>query len=258
MVCALVAAAAGARLELVVRLLLAPAAVLLATVDFAAHRLPDALTLPLAAAALVLLGVAAVLPGTGGGWTSALLGSLILGACYFALLLSNGFGFGDVKLALALGAVLGWYGWAIVLVGTFAGYLLGTLLSTLHGIGLMLAGRADRTSRIPFGPFLLAGTLAGVLLGSRGRFQFVMPHSRRRCPLSGPGDAGLARGVAAPHRPQDQPGGAAAGRAGPWSSRDAVAARGDRRTRHRGRPAAHAGPPGLLLRGGRAAPSHRP
>jgi leader peptidase (prepilin peptidase)/N-methyltransferase len=161
-VCALLAAATGARPELVVWLLITPAAVLLATVDFAAHRLPDALTLPLAAAALVLLGVAGVLPGAGGSWTSALLCCLILSACYFLLfLLSKGFGFGDVKLALVLGAVLGWYGWAIVLIGTFAGYLLGAL----YGTGLMLTSRADRTSRIPFGPFLLAGTLAGVLLG---------------------------------------------------------------------------------------------
>ena len=76
-------------------------------------------------------------------------------------LISKGFGFGDVTLALVLGAVLGWYGWVIVLVGTFAGYLLGAL----YGIGLMLAGRADRSSRIPFSPFLLAGTLAGTLLG---------------------------------------------------------------------------------------------
>ncbi|WP_435280071.1 hypothetical protein [Streptomyces sp. 1222.5] len=49
--CALFAAVTGVRPELVVRLLLAPVAVLLATVDFAAHRLPDALTLLLAAAA---------------------------------------------------------------------------------------------------------------------------------------------------------------------------------------------------------------
>jgi len=74
----------------------------------------------------------------------------------------RGFGFGDVKLAPALGAVLGWYGWAIVLVGTFVGYLLGAL----YGIALMLAGRAGRETRIPFGPFLLAGAFAGVLLGS--------------------------------------------------------------------------------------------
>lgn len=105
-----------------------------------------------------------MLPGAGGSWTSALLGSLVLGDCYFPLLLiSRGFGFGDVKLALVLGAVPGWYGRAIVLIGTFAGYLLGAL----YGIGLTLTGRADPTSRIPFGPFVLAGTLAGVLLGSR-------------------------------------------------------------------------------------------
>ncbi|NUK23695.1 prepilin peptidase [Streptomyces lunaelactis] len=162
-VCALLAAAVGARPELVVWLLLAPAGVLLALVDFTAHRLPDVLTLPLAAVVLVLLGVAALLPDAGGSWTSALLGSLILGAGYFVLfVISKGFGFGDVKLALVLGAVLGWYGWAIVLIGTFAGYLLGALC----GISLILVGRADRKARIPFGPFLLAGTFATVLLGS--------------------------------------------------------------------------------------------
>lgn len=162
-VCVVLAAATGARPELVVWLVLAPVGVLLAVVDFVAHRLPDVLTLPLAAAALVLLGGAAVVPGAGGSWTSALLGSLLLGACYFVLfLLSRGFGFGDVKLALTLGAVLGWYGWAIVLIGTFVGYLLGAL----YGIGLMVAGRAGRATRIPFGPFLLAGAFAGLLLGS--------------------------------------------------------------------------------------------
>lgn len=66
-----------------------------------------------------------------------------------------------MKLALVLGAVLGWYGWAIVLVGTFASYLLGAL----YGIGLLVVGRAGRHTRIPFGPFLLAGAFAGVLLG---------------------------------------------------------------------------------------------
>lgn len=162
-VCVVLAAVTGARPELVVWLLLTPVSVLLAVVDFAAHRLPDVLTLPLAAAALVLLGGAALLPDADGSWTSALLGSVLLGACYFVLfLISKGFGFGDVKRALVLGAVLGWYGWPIVLIGTFAGYLLGAL----YGIALFLAGRAGRATRIPFGPFLLAGALVGVLLGS--------------------------------------------------------------------------------------------
>ncbi|WP_190093336.1 prepilin peptidase [Streptomyces melanogenes] len=163
-ICAVLAASTGARPELLVWLPLAPIAVLLAAVDVAVHRLPDVVVLPLAASAIAGLGAAALLPGADGSWRTALLGSLTLGACNLVVFLINprGLGFGDVKLALVLGAVLGWYGWTIVLAGTFAGYLFGAV----YGIGLILAGRAERTSRIPFGPFLLAGTLAGVLLGS--------------------------------------------------------------------------------------------
>ncbi|MGX1128666.1 leader peptidase (prepilin peptidase)/N-methyltransferase [Streptomyces glaucescens] len=163
-VCALLAAATGARPELLVWLLLAPGAVLLATVDIAVHRLPDVVTLPLAASALIGLGGVALLPGADGSWRTALLGALTLGACYFVLFRINpgGFGFGDVKLAPALGAVLGWYGWEILLIGTFAAFLFGAL----YGVGLILARRADRKTAIPFGPFLIAGGFVGVLLGA--------------------------------------------------------------------------------------------
>ncbi|GAA3597585.1 hypothetical protein [Streptomyces osmaniensis] len=89
-------------------LLLALAGVLPAVVDAAGHKLCPTRSPPAAAAALILLGVVALLPGAGGSWTSALLSSLILAACYLTpLLISRGFGFGDVELALALGAVLG-------------------------------------------------------------------------------------------------------------------------------------------------------
>ncbi|MGI5380730.1 prepilin peptidase [Streptomyces sp. CA-251387] len=161
--CAVLAAAMGARPELAVWLLLVPIGVLLAVVDFAVHRLPDVVTLPFAAITLVLLGAATQLPGADGSWTTALLGSLALGASYFVLFLltPQSFGFGDVKLALSLGAVLGWYGWGTVLVGTFAGYLVGAL----YGIALIHAGRAGRKARIPFGPSLLVGAFISVLLG---------------------------------------------------------------------------------------------
>ncbi|WP_381794509.1 prepilin peptidase [Streptomyces niveus] len=164
LVCAALAAATGPRPELAVWLLLAPFAVLLALVDRNVHRLPDQLTLPLAAAAAALLGIAALLPHDGGSWPTALLGGLVLGACYFVLFLinPNGMGFGDVKLALSLGVVLGWYGWLVLFVGAFAGFLLGSL----YGLGLILMRRANRKSAIPFGPFMIAGALLGVLLGA--------------------------------------------------------------------------------------------
>ncbi|MFF2188551.1 prepilin peptidase [Streptomyces sp. NPDC058155] len=164
LVCGALAAATGPRPELAVWLLLAPFAVLLALVDRNVHRLPDQLTLPLAAASAVLLGIAALLPNDGGSWPTALLGGLVLGACYFVLFLinPNGMGFGDVKLALSLGVVLGWYGWLVLFVGAFAGFLLGSL----YGLGLILLRRANRKSAIPFGPFMIAGALLGVLLGA--------------------------------------------------------------------------------------------
>lgn len=163
LLCAALGAATGPRPELGVWLLLAPVGVLLAVVDFTVHRLPDVLTLPLAAAALALLGGAALLPERGGSWTGALLGALALGAAYFLLFLinPNGMGFGDVKLALALGAVLGWYGWGVLLLGTFAGFV----LASLYGLGLVVVRRAGRKTAIPFGPFLLGGAFLGLLLG---------------------------------------------------------------------------------------------
>ncbi|MDR6980521.1 leader peptidase (prepilin peptidase)/N-methyltransferase [Streptomyces sp. 3330] len=163
-VCAALAAATGVRPELVVWLLLAPAGVLLAAVDLRVRRLPDPLTLPLAAAALVLLGPAALLPEHAGEWTTALLGALALGAGFLVLHLVHpgGMAYGDVKLALPMGAVLGWYGWPTVMLGTFAAFLLGAL----YGGALAVAGRAGRRTMIAFGPFMLAGTLAGLLVGA--------------------------------------------------------------------------------------------
>ncbi|WP_408990354.1 prepilin peptidase [Streptomyces shenzhenensis] len=163
-VCAALALATGTRPELAVWLLLAPVAVLLAVVDFRVRRLPDPLTLPLAAAALALLGVAALLPEHTGDWFTSLYAALALGGGYFVLFLVNpgGMGFGDVKLALGAGAVLGWYGWPTVLLGTFAGFLLGAL----YGGALVVLRRAGRKTAIAFGPFLIAGAFAGLLVGA--------------------------------------------------------------------------------------------
>ncbi|MEU0193088.1 A24 family peptidase [Streptomyces afghaniensis] len=164
LVCAALAAATGTRPELGVWLLLAPVGVLLTAVDFRVRRLPDPLTLPFAAAALVLLGLTALVPEHAGEWTTALLGSLALGGGYFVLFLINpaGMGFGDVKFALGAGAVLGWYGWPTVMLGTFAGFLLGAL----YGGALVVARRAGRKTAIPFGPFLISGAFLGLLAGA--------------------------------------------------------------------------------------------
>jgi leader peptidase (prepilin peptidase)/N-methyltransferase len=164
LLCAVVAAVTGPRPELVVWLLLTPVGVLLAAVDVRVHRLPDVLTLPCAAATAVLLGLAALLPEHGGSWTGALLGAAAVAAGHLVLHLVSpaGMGFGDVKLTLTTGAVLGWYGWGVLMLGAFAGFLLGGL----YGLGLVALRRGGRRTEMPFGPFLLAGAFLGLLAGA--------------------------------------------------------------------------------------------
>lgn len=162
--CAALAVATGPRPELAVWLLFAPFGVLLACVDVRVRRLPDLLTLPLAGAVPVLLGGAALLPYEAGSWVHALLGGVGAGGAYYVLFRVNpgGMGFGDVKLALSLGAALGWYGWGVLFAGTFAGFLSGAV----YGLGLVVVRRGSRKSAIPFGPFMIGGALLGLLLGA--------------------------------------------------------------------------------------------
>ncbi|MEW2405769.1 prepilin peptidase [Streptomyces griseoviridis] len=164
LLCVLLAVATGTRPELGVWLVLAPLGVLLTVVDLRVQRLPDPLTLPLAGAALALLGCAALLPEHAGEWLAALYGALALGLAFFVLFLINpgGMGFGDVKLALGLGAVLGWYGWPTLMLGTFAAFLLGAV----YGVALVVTRRAGRKTAIAFGPFLLAGAFLALLTGA--------------------------------------------------------------------------------------------
>ena len=141
---------------------LAVAGVPLAFIDARQHRLPDVVTLPAYPVSLLLLGVAALfMPGGPARFVHALIG-MAAAVAFFALLLllsPTGIGLGDVKLAGPLGAYLGWLGAAAFVTGLMAAWL----LAALTAVGLLLTRRATRKSEIPFGPFLVAGTLGAVL-----------------------------------------------------------------------------------------------
>jgi leader peptidase (prepilin peptidase) / N-methyltransferase len=141
---------------------LATVGVPLAFIDGRDGRLPDALTLPSYPASLLLLGVAApFVPGGSARFGHALIGMAVAVALFFLLLLAfpAGIGMGDVKLAGPLGAYLGWLGATAFLAGLMAAWL----LAAVTGLGLMAAGRANRKTQLPFGPFVIAATLGTVL-----------------------------------------------------------------------------------------------
>ena len=142
----------------------------LAVIDARCQRLPDALTLPSYPVALALLGFAALLvPGGAGHFRGALAGMTLAWGVFLlqVLFYPAGLGWGDVKLAGLLGLYLGWLGGSWLDQGALlAGLFLGYLFAAAAGLALIAARRASRKSRLPFGPYLLAGTLTAILLTS--------------------------------------------------------------------------------------------
>lgn len=148
------------------------AGAVLAVIDARVKRLPNAIvlrSLPL----LALLAVGAVLAagasgpgGSGAEWTAlrdAAAGAAGLSAFYFVLwfIYPAGMGWGDVKLALPLGLVLGLQGLGSVVSAT----LLAFISSGLLGLGLIALRLATRKTEMPLGPFMLGAALAVLVAG---------------------------------------------------------------------------------------------
>ena len=163
---ALAAAAAltGDRPATVALAVFGAAAVVLAGVDLAVHRLPDRVTWPAVAGCTVALLTDAAVTGAWGAVLRAVVAvvlavSLATGA---RLVSPSGLGAGDVKLLGLIALVLGWAGWGVLMSGVFAGLLVGALGSLL----LIAGGRAGWRTRVAFGPPLLAGAYVGLWLAA--------------------------------------------------------------------------------------------
>ncbi|WP_341974329.1 A24 family peptidase [Microbacterium sp. LWO13-1.2] len=135
----------------------------LLVIDVRTHRLPNRIVLPTLVALLVLVVAEALLTGQSRPLIGAVLGMLILGGFYAALRMVSreGMGGGDVKLAAVIGVVLGWHGWQALAVGAASAFVLGAL----YALVLMALRRADRSTRIAFGPWMIVGAILGVAAG---------------------------------------------------------------------------------------------
>lgn len=144
-------------------LVLVSALLALALIDFDTFLLPNKIVYPLSVAMIVLLGLAAVLEGSGDAFARALFGGLAAFAFFLTvhLVAPRGMGFGDVKLSFSLGVALGWLSWGSVFLGLFLGFLLGAVV----GVTLIATGIRTRRDHVPFGPFLAAGTVLAILVG---------------------------------------------------------------------------------------------
>lgn len=160
-------------------LYLGAVAVALALIDIDVHRLPNVITLPSYVVAPLLLLLPAALGSRWDDYLRAFVGMAALYALYFVLWLVHpgGMGFGDVKLAGVLGCYLGWLGYRELLAGAFLGFLLGAVFGVALAVAARIRshGATEQPSaaaspllkvQIPYGPYMLLGTLLAILWGA--------------------------------------------------------------------------------------------
>ena len=139
------------------------ALVVIGVIDIEHYLVLNRVLYPSLAVAGALFAAAAAV---GGSW-SELLHAAVGAVAAFSVMAAvhiakpSGLGFGDVRLSALLGLALGWLGLAQVAVGMFFGFLLGSVF----GVALVLATGRSTKSRLPFAPFLAAGTLLAIVAG---------------------------------------------------------------------------------------------
>ncbi|MDQ1719996.1 MAG: leader peptidase (prepilin peptidase) / N-methyltransferase [Pseudonocardiales bacterium] len=139
--------------------------VALSFIDIASHRLPNAIVLPSYPVLAVLLTAATIWHHDWSALLRAAIGGAILFLFYLVLALVHpaGMGLGDVKLSALLGALLAYISWSALIVGALAGFMLAALV----GIAMIASRRGGLKTAIPFGPFMIVGTMLGILVGAQ-------------------------------------------------------------------------------------------
>ncbi|HET6563408.1 MAG TPA: A24 family peptidase [Marmoricola sp.] len=159
----LVGARTGWEWELLLLGYLVPVGIALAVVDWRTRLLPTWVIAPSYLVVIALACLASLLSGDWSDLVRAGWGWAVAGGTFLLLWLvyPRGMGYGDVRLSGVLGLVLGYLGWGPLLVGVYAGFLLGGL-----GGGLLTVLRLVDRRAYPFGPFMLLGAVVGVLWGT--------------------------------------------------------------------------------------------
>jgi len=152
----------GLSIQSLIYIILSSALIIITFIDLKEQIIPDVISLPGVVAGLVisffvpyissLSSLLGIIAGGGTILIIALIGTIIFK--------KEAMGGGDVKLAAMVGAFLGW---KYVILALFLGFFIGALA----GIFLILAKIRSREDMIPFGPFIVVGSIAAILWGER-------------------------------------------------------------------------------------------
>jgi leader peptidase (prepilin peptidase)/N-methyltransferase len=129
-------------------------------IDLGHKLLPDTITLPLMWLG-ILLSLFNVFIDLETSVIGAIAGYLFLWSVFWLFKLvtgKEGMGHGDFKLLAALGA---WCGWEMLLVIV----LTSSLIAAIVGITMIILGKTERSTQIPFGPYLAGAGWISFLWG---------------------------------------------------------------------------------------------
>jgi leader peptidase (prepilin peptidase)/N-methyltransferase len=152
----------GLSVQTLIYIILSSALITIAFIDLNEQIVPDVISLPGIVIGFIIsffvpyilfinsaLGVV-----VGGGII------LIIGLAGSVIFKKEAMGGGDVKLAAMIGAFLGW---RYIVISLFLGFFLGALA----GIILIMAKIKSREDVVPFGPFIVLGSLITLLWGEK-------------------------------------------------------------------------------------------
>lgn len=132
----------------------------LSFIDLDHQLLPDTMVLPMVWVGL-FLSVLGVYTDSFSSIIGAIAGYMTLWLVYqvFKMLTGKeGMGYGDFKLLALFGAWLGWQYLPVII-------LLASLVATIVGVAMILLGKHNRNSPLPFGPYLAAAGWIALLWG---------------------------------------------------------------------------------------------
>ncbi|MCG8325495.1 MAG: A24 family peptidase [Thiotrichales bacterium] len=169
-VCAVIAAwKFGVSLQAVLAMLLSFALICLTMIDFDHQLLPDDITLP-----FLWLGITANLFGMFTDIHSSLLGVIFGYLAFWSVHQlfrittgKEGMGHGDFKLLAMLGAWLGWQQLPLIII-------LSSLVGAIVGISLILFAKHERSTPIPFGPYIAVAGWLALIWGPYLTYQYLL------------------------------------------------------------------------------------
>jgi leader peptidase (prepilin peptidase)/N-methyltransferase len=144
---------------------LAAGLVALSLIDLDHFLLPNRVLYPVGFLVAGLLLIPAAVDGRWDAYLRAVEGGAAAFVIFFVIhvVSPRGMGFGDVRLSAVLGLALGWLSWGHVFLGLFLGFLLGAVV----GSALIVTKIRSRKEPVPFGPFMAAGALTAIFVGTQ-------------------------------------------------------------------------------------------